>query len=455
MVKKKSVKQPKTSPVRKTVKRTAAKQTRARNAAVKKTSIRKGAVTKPARTKVTKKRATTTKKETPKKAAPKTAASKTPTPRQAAAEKPTKTTLPPEPRAPRRKEPRESVARIDQQIGQLLQQRGEWIQRLAQGEQPALAKELTATSPEMLTKLAESVPGPIDPARLSIIYREILSACRASIRRERVAFLGPEYTYSHLAVVRHFGQSVQMVGVGSIAAVFEEVNRRHCDYGMVPIENSTDGRVVDTLDMFTKLPVRICGQIELRISHALLGMCQRNEIREIYSKPQALSQCRNWLAKHLPLARLIEVTSTTTAAQLARDKHGAAAIAGVQAASHYGLNVLAEGIEDNPTNRTRFAVIGTEAAAPSGHDRTAFLFEIKHEPGSLVQAMLIFKRAGLNMTWIESFPDPRKPRTYLFFVEIEGHENEPVVRRALETLGKRTARLEVLGSFPAIEEEIS
>ena len=151
--------------------------------------------------------------------------------------------------------------------------------------------------------------------------------------------------------------------VGSIGAVFEEVNRGHCDYGLVPIENSTDGRIADTLDMFTRLPVQICGEVNFSIHHCLLGRCPRNEVQEVYSKPQALSQCRNWLTRHLPQARTVEVTSTSTSAQLAKDKPGAAAIASVQAAVHYGLDVLAENIEDQKGNVTRFAVIGHHPAA--------------------------------------------------------------------------------------------
>jgi len=263
-----------------------------------------------------------------------------------------------------------------------------------------------------------------------------------------VAFLGPLYTYSHLAAIHAFGQSVEFVPVGSIAAVFEEVHRGQADYGLVPIENSTDGRIADTLEMFTRLPLRICGDVELKIHHALLGKCPRQEVQEVYSRPQALSQCRNWLAKHLPQARTFEVTSTSTAAQLARDKPGAAAIASVQAGVYYGLDVLAEQIEDNPENTTRFAVIGRDANPRTGHDKTAMLFQTEHCPGALAEVLNIFKRNRLNLTWIESFPAPGQKRTYLFFVEFEGHENDTRVRRALKALQRKTLRMEVLGSYP-------
>jgi chorismate mutase/prephenate dehydratase len=281
------------------------------------------------------------------------------------------------------------------------------------------------------------------------IFCELLGGCRSLVRQLRIAYLGPAYSYSHLAALRRFGQSVEYVPVGSIPAVFEEVDRRHCDFGLVPVENSTDGRIADTLDMFTRLPVRICAQVEMEIHHTLLGKCPRTEITEVYSRPQALSQCRNWLAKHLPGARTIEVTSTSTAAQLAKEKPGAAAIASLEAGVHYGLDCLAEKIEDNPGNSTRFAVIGGESPGRSGDDRTAMLFQVEHRPGALAEAMNIFKRNRVNLTWLESFPIPGSERAYLFFVEMEGHETDARLRRAVSSLRSKALRLEILGAFPA------
>jgi chorismate mutase / prephenate dehydratase len=302
---------------------------------------------------------------------------------------------------------------------------------------------------EVLAHVLEVNKGPLSADAVRAVFREIISGARQLERQVRVAYLGPPYSYSHLATLHRFGQSVDLVPVGTIAAVFEEVQRKQADYGLVPIENSTDGRIADTLDMFTRLRVRICGEVQLRIHHTLLGRCPRSEVAEVYSKPQALSQCRNWLAKHLPSARPIEVTSTSTAAQVALDKQGAAAIASIQAATAYGLDVLAEKIEDNPDNITRFAVIGADAAARSGRDKTAAMFEIEHRPGSLAEAIAIFKRNRLNLTWIESFPIAHGE--YLFFIELDGHESDLRVRRALHALGKKTRRLEILGSCPRTE----
>lgn len=341
------------------------------------------------------------------------------------------------------------LARLDRELVHLVQQRAELYLELH--KRSASEEGRSTLLPEAESRLGEilqSLAGPLPQEVLRAVMREVESGCRALVRRRRVAFLGPLYTYSHLAALHAFGQSVEFVPVGSIAAVFEEVHRGQADFGLVPIENSTDGRIADTLEMFTRLPVHICGDVELAIHHALLGKCSRQEVQEVYSRPQALSQCRNWLAKHLPQARTFEVTSTATAAQLARDKPGAAAIASPQAGVYYGLDVLAEQIEDNPENTTRFAVIGHQSNPRTGHDKTAILFQTEHRPGALAEALNIFKRNRLNLTWIESFPVSGHKRTYLFFVEFEGHQNDARVRRALHALQRKTLRMEVLGSYP-------
>jgi chorismate mutase/prephenate dehydratase len=241
------------------------------------------------------------------------------------------------------------------------------------------------------------------------------------------------------------------VPVGTIAAVFEEVERGHAQFGVVPMENSTDGRVSDTLDCFSRSHVRICAELPLRIHHCLLGAGKRDDVRTVYSKPQPLSQCRNWLAKHLPNAELHEVGSSAEAARRAKDDPQVAAVASAQAGVNYGLPVLAANIEDNSDNVTRFAVISTATSPPSGHDKTALMVEIAHEPGALADCMAIFKRNKLNMTWIESFPIPGARGRYLFFVEFVGHEQDRPARRAIETLSKNALRLEVLGSYAQTE----
>jgi chorismate mutase/prephenate dehydratase len=300
---------------------------------------------------------------------------------------------------------------------------------------------------QVVQQAIASNPGPLPDAAIRAVFRELVSGSRAVQLRLRVAYLGPEFTFSHLAAIERFGHSAELVPVGTIAAVFEEVERGQAQCGVVPMENSTDGRVSDTLDCFSRSHVRIFGELPLRIHHCLLGMGKREEIRIVYSKPQPLSQCRNWLARHLPNVDLVEVGSSAEAARRAQDDSKVAAVASAQAGVNYGLPVLVPNIEDNPDNITRFAVIATETSPPSGHDKTALMVEIVHQPGALADAMAIFKRNKLNMTWIESFPIPGARGRYLFFVEFEGHEQDRSCRRAIDTLAKNALRLEVLGSY--------
>jgi chorismate mutase/prephenate dehydratase len=281
------------------------------------------------------------------------------------------------------------------------------------------------------------------------IFREIMSGSRAIQKMLKVAYLGPEYSFSHLAGVERFGQTVEFMGVGSIAAVFEEVDRGHVDFGVVPVENSSDGRVADSLDMFLRMPhLVICGEVRLRIHHHLMANCEQQEIRRVYSKPQALSQCRNWLSKNVPQALLKDVSSTADAARLAQMEPGAAAVASRQAAVSYGLRILFEDIEDSPHNETRFAVIGHQKCGKTGRDKTAIMFRISHNPGSLVEALDVFKQNKINLTWIESFPGKTSKYEYMFFVDFEGHADDPKVGRALKALGDHVQEVTILGSFP-------
>ncbi|MFP6767004.1 MAG: prephenate dehydratase [Planctomycetaceae bacterium] len=304
---------------------------------------------------------------------------------------------------------------------------------------------------ELWLRLEKQQSGPLPFAAIRGIYRELLSASRRAIKTKRVSYLGPQFSYTHLAAIERFGKWADLIPVNTIAAVFEEVNRGHADYGIVPIENSTDGRIVDTLDMFTKMPLRICGEVQIAINHHLLARCPRSEISEIYSKPQALSQCREWLSRNMPQARLIEVTSTSTAAQLARDKPGAAAVASRQAGIEYDIPVVASGIQDNEENVTRFAVIGDDELKPTGKDRTAVLLQVPHRPGSLATALSVFQKNKLNLTWIESFPLRGPESGYLFFLAFEGHRQEARTKRALSELANQATRLEILGSYPRSE----
>ena len=291
--------------------------------------------------------------------------------------------------------------------------------------------------------------GPLSNEAVRAIFREIMASGRELVAPVKVAYLGPEYSYSYLAAAERFGTTGELVPVGTIGAVFDEVFGGNVDFGLVPLENSTDGRITDTLDMFTKVRVRISGEVQLRIHHTLLGKKTRAKIKKVCSKPQALSQCRGWLAKNLPSAELVAMASTTAAAERASKDESIAAIASRQAGLHNGLKVLAANVEDNKDNITRFAVIGQSSAEKTGADKTAMLFQLSHQPGALADAMNIFKRKRLNLTWIESFPLAGQSKEYLFFVEMQGHEKDLKVRQAIAMLQKKTERLEVLGSYAA------
>lgn len=293
----------------------------------------------------------------------------------------------------------------------------------------------------------DALPSSVSRKEAAQWLRHASSIALADSHRAKVAYLGPEYSYSHLATIKVFGDAHPMAAVATISAVFDSILRGDVAAGVVPIENSTDGRVVDTLGMFVKVNVKICGEVLLPIHHNLLSCSPRESITEVYSKPQALSQCRGWLANHLPKARLIEISSTAAAAELAASKPGAAAVASIEAGRQYALNVVAASIEDNPNNVTRFAILGRDMPPPTGNDKTAILFQVEHRPGALADAMVLFKNAGLNLTWIESFPVPGTNAEYLFFVETVGHATDPKISHALEQLKAISIRLDVLGSY--------
>jgi chorismate mutase/prephenate dehydratase len=349
---------------------------------------------------------------------------------------------------------RSEIDRLDKSLVSLLNRRAEIASKIGQVKE---AENLEVWSPareeEVLAKAMSFNEGPLPPETLRLIFRELMSGSRSLQKVLRVACLGPKYSYSHLAAVAKFGNAVEHVPVGSIAAVFEEVNRRHVQFGLVPLENSTDGRIADTLDMFTKLPgIKIRAEVRLRIHHCLLGRGDWGQVRRVYSKAQALSQCRVWLGKNMPQAQVIEVVSTAAAAELAQSQEISAAIASRPAADAYGLRVMAENIEDQHHNVTRFAVIAEQAEGRTGKDKTTLMLRLGNRSGALIKAIEPFEKNGVNMTWIESFPTnegalDRNP-TYLFFVDIEGHANDAPVKRALEIVRKRSERLEVLGSYP-------
>ncbi len=344
------------------------------------------------------------------------------------------------------------LRRLDREILKLVNRRAQLTIKQIESQASPQKLLFSPVVDEHLTELIQKGnSGPLGEPAVRGVFREMITGARSLVKTLRIAYLGPAYSFTHLAALERFGTSASLMPVNNIAAVFEEVNRGHADYGIAPIENSTDGRVVDTLDMFTRLPLKICGEVQLSIHHNLMARCQRGDIVEIYSKPQALSQCRDWLSRNMPQARLIEVTSTSTAAQLARDKFGAAAVASRQAAVQYELQIVVANIEDNKNNITRFAVIGDEATKSTGDDKTAVLLQIPHKPGTLADALQLIKKNSINLTWIESFPLKGPEVGYLFFLEFEGHAGEARTKRMLEELQRKAVRMELLGSYPRSE----
>lgn len=346
---------------------------------------------------------------------------------------------------------RAQIDKLDLQILELVSKRAAVAARIGKvkadqgGEVFSAARE-----EEVLNNVLAANKGPLEAVTLRAMFRELISGSRAIQKVQRIAFLGPEYSYSHLAALERFGEAMSYLQTANIAAVFEEVGRRHADFGVVPLENSTDGRITDTLDMFIRMPeVKICSEVRLRVRHHLLANCEQTEIRRVYSKAQALSQCRVWLSKNLPHASTHEVSSTAHAARLVQTEPNVAAVANREAAVRYGLNILYHNIEDSPFNETRFAVIGLADSAKTGRDKTALMFQTSNTPGALADALQIFKVNKINLSWVESFPYREAKGEYVFFLEMDGHRDDPKVRKTLSAMEALCESVSVLGSFPA------
>jgi chorismate mutase/prephenate dehydratase len=293
--------------------------------------------------------------------------------------------------------------------------------------------------------------GPLRDEEVLRLFREIMSACLAQQEPLKVAYLGPEGTFTQAAVMTHFGHSVRGLALTSIDEVFHEVESGTADFGVVPIENSTEGTVNNTLDRFLNTPLKICGEVELRIHHYLMGnVPSLDRIQRICSHPQALAQCRGWLDEHLPDVERVPVSSNAEGARRARDEKGTAAIAGDTAAEVYKLKVLAAEIEDRADNTTRFFVLGRKLFKSSGNDRTTLLISVTHtdSSGALFHLLEPLSRHKVNMTRIESRPSHKRKWDYVFFIDIEGHADDGQVAKALAALKKRASLFRVLGSYP-------
>ena len=308
-----------------------------------------------------------------------------------------------------------------------------------------------AQESRVFSQIAALNGGPLAADALRIIYREILSVSRALQAPLAVAFLGPEGSFAHLAALGRFGRKARTVAQETIGTVFDAVEKRKADLGVVPLENSVEGPVRVTLERLIATPLSIRAEIFLRVSHCFMARGAKAKIRRVYSHPQALAQCRRWLAMNLPQALPVEAESTSAAVRRALKDRQAGAIGSRLASEIHGLPIIAEGIEDHPANSTHFIVIGRGENGPTGSDKTSILFSTQHKPGALHAALAPFAKAGINLLRIESHPARDGIWQYHFFVDFEGHTGEKIVKTCLKALGRRTATLKILGSYPREE----
>jgi chorismate mutase/prephenate dehydratase len=304
---------------------------------------------------------------------------------------------------------------------------------------------------EVLNKIAFLSKGPLKAKALKAIYREIMSSSLALEKPLRIAYMGPEASFSNLAALKRFGSQVGFVACAGIPDVFAEVERAAADYGVVPVENSIEGAITHTLDMLVDSDLKICSQIILDVAHNLLSNSPKAKIKRVYSNPQIFGQCRIWLQENLPGVEQIEVSSSTRASQIAAKEKNSSAIASLLAGKVYGLKVIESDIEDSPNNITRFFVIGKTEAGKTGSDKTSILFSIKDKVGALHDMIMPFKKYKINLTKIESRPSKKRAWDYYFFVDLEGHVQDIKIQKALGELESKCKFLKVLGSYPVGE----
>jgi chorismate mutase/prephenate dehydratase len=346
---------------------------------------------------------------------------------------------------------RSRINDIDNQILNLLNQRAEAALRIGdlkrRQEAPSYVPEREA---ELLTRLTAAASGPLPAEAVVAVWREIVSACRVLEGPLTVAFLAPPATFTHQAALDRFGAAAHYHPSRTIAEIFDDVERGRAQFGVAPVENSTDGAVNVTLDRLVHTELQICGELTLEIAQQLLSRAaDLSEVKRVMSHPQGLGQCRAWLAANMPDVPLEETASTAGAAELAATDPRVAAIASELAGQLYGVPILRRRIEDNPHNVTRFLVLGRRPSGPSGRDKTSILFAMPNQPGALYRILEPFARTGLNLTKIESRPAKRMPWEFVMFVDFEGHRDTPMVAAALREAAERTVYLKILGSYPA------
>ncbi len=347
---------------------------------------------------------------------------------------------------------RVKIDEVDDKLLELISQRGELAQTVAQakGEEPGQGGYYRPDrEANVLRRILAKNTGPLKDEEMARLFREVMSACLALEQPLKVAFLGPEGTFTHGAALKHFGHSIVTDSFDAIDEVFREVEAGSCDFGVVPVENSIEGVVNHTLDSFVRSPLQICGEVALRIHHHLLAKdTDLEKITQVAAHHQALAQCRQWLNHNLPNAERLPVSSNAEAARQAAERPGLAAIAGESAADLYGLDQLVTNIEDESTNTTRFLIIGVSETEATAENKTSILFSTHNKPGSLYHSLAVFDKHQISMVKIESRPSRQSMWDYIFFVDIEGHVQDTKVAAAIEDLRTETSMLKVLGSYP-------
>jgi chorismate mutase/prephenate dehydratase len=348
---------------------------------------------------------------------------------------------------------RKQIDQIDEQIITLLNRRAELAQEVGHHKTRSRSHYFTPEREQVVYKRLLSLnKGPLDAAAIRAIYREIISASRALEKPLTVCYLGPSGTFSHQACVNKFGSSANFVPVASIGEIFSQAERGGCDYGVVPVENSLAGAIPETLDTFMQTNLRIVSEIFVPIVHNLATRCESlEEIRRLYSHPQPLAQSRIWLRSHLPNVEIVEVSSTARAAEMAAQEEGAAALCPELAAQLNDLPLLVTHTEDNPSNRTRFLILGYNEPEPTGNDKTSLMFSVHNKAGMLFRAMAAFEKYDVNMTMIESRPAKVAAWEYVFYIDVQGHMRDPQVAKAVAQLREHALFVTILGSYPAAE----
>ena len=347
---------------------------------------------------------------------------------------------------------RADIDAIDEQLRALLRQRAELAQRVGREKaQTGAAAYSPAREHSILQRARTADVGPLPPEAVMRIFTEIMSACRALEDNVRVAYLGPEYTFSHLAALQQFGGSAELVPFRSPAEVFAAAERGLAHFAVVPFENTTEGAVPATLDALVDAALEVCAELYVAVEYCLLARGELREVETVFAHPQALGQCRRWLQTSLPDAVQVPAASSANAAELAGATGQAAALGSELGAEAYGLRVVASKIQDVATNRTRFLVLGHHHAAPTGRDKTSVIFSTPHRAGALHMALGALATYAISLTMIHSWPMRHRPSEYFFFVDMEGHRESPGVGAALEAMRGQCPFIRVLGSYPAAE----